>query len=73
MANRTADAAWACVVRAAASGVRGKVFIMARGTMWTINAERNKAWHPETTYFLYGIEVRYDDRMPFGQIRLERP
>jgi hypothetical protein len=71
--HRLTDVAWALIVRAASSGVRGKVFLMARGTMFAIRAERRKSWHPEVAYFLYSVPVRYDDRMQYGEIRLVSP
>ena len=69
---RTSDAAWRAILRARGA-VQGKVFFMTRGTMWTIQSERDQEWNPLATYHLYCIAVHYDDRMPFGHITLEEP
>lgn len=72
MATRLTDAAWRAIIRATDGPVQGRVLYMSRGTMMAIRSDRGQDWHPQYEYRLYGVSVRYDDRMPFGHITLEK-
>lgn len=63
------DRAWLAIV-AANGRVEPKVFRMSRRTFEALRIERGRMSSNSSGWTLYGIEITYDEFLPFGQIEL---